>query len=135
LDLRYSEQDEKFRRELAAWLERYPGHELAGWVGELVHECETRLVRNDLYLAHYYESTRTAAGQRLHAERARALVGERTFRTWVAYLAGASAGFVRGYLGLYQVVASRRDPAVRAAVPTTREAIYVPATRALARAS
>jgi cyclopropane-fatty-acyl-phospholipid synthase len=85
---------------------------------------------------HYARTTRQWAERLLeNAERARTLVGERTFRTWVAYLAGASAGFVRGYLGLYQVVASRRDPAFRAAVPTTREAIYVPAAQALARAS
>lgn len=64
------------RSELAAWLERYPGHELAGWVGDLVRECDTRIVRSDLYLAGYYERTRTAAGQRLHAERAKALALE-----------------------------------------------------------
>ena len=64
------------RGELAAWLERYPGHELAGWVGDLVHECQARLVRSDLYLAEFYASTRSDAGQRLHATRARALAIE-----------------------------------------------------------
>jgi tetratricopeptide (TPR) repeat protein len=64
------------RGELAAWLERYPGHELAGWVGDLVRECQARIVRSDLYLAEYYEHTGTRAGQRLHAERARSLALE-----------------------------------------------------------
>lgn len=64
------------RGELAAWLERYPGHELAGWVGDLVRECQGRLVRSDLYLAGYYERVQAPAGQRLHAGRARALALE-----------------------------------------------------------
>lgn len=60
------------RVELAAWLERHPGHELAGWAADVMRECQARLVRSDLYLAGYYERTRAPAGQRLHAERARA---------------------------------------------------------------
>ena len=71
-----------------------------------------------------------------NAERARALVGERVYRTWVAYLASSSVGFTQGSLGLYQVVAARPDPAEREAVPTTRESIYAFAPpSALARAS
>lgn len=64
------------RAELREWLERYPGHELAAWVSELMHECQTRLVRNDLYLAGYYERVEEPAGQRLHARRAQALALE-----------------------------------------------------------
>jgi hypothetical protein len=60
-------------------------------------------------------------------------VGERTYRTWVAYLAGASVGFTEGALGLYQIVAARPDPAVSVAVPSTREAIYAPDVEAVAR--
>jgi cyclopropane-fatty-acyl-phospholipid synthase len=87
--------------------------------------------------AHYARTTKQWAERlQANAERARALVGERTYRTWVAYLASSSVGFTRGNLGLYQVVAARADPA-RAAVPTTREAIYAPRAgeRRLARAS
>jgi cyclopropane-fatty-acyl-phospholipid synthase len=88
--------------------------------------------------AHYARTTRQWV-ERLQAnsERARALVGERVYRTWIAYLASSSVGFTQGSLGLYQVVAARPDPAVREAVPTTREAIYAaPApARRLARAS
>ena len=79
--------------------------------------------------------------ERLQAneERARALAGERIYRTWIGYLAASSVSFTQGSTGLYQVVASRADPAVREAVPTTREAIYSVAApaekRKLARAS
>jgi cyclopropane-fatty-acyl-phospholipid synthase len=88
--------------------------------------------------AHYARTTKQWAERlQANAERARALVGERTYRTWVAYLASSSVGFTRGNIGLYQVVAARADPARRAAVPTTREAIYAPRAgeRRLARAS
>ena len=88
--------------------------------------------------AHYARTTKQWAERlQANAERARAIVGERTYRTWVAYLASSSVGFTRGNLGLYQVVAARADPARRAAVPTTREAIYAPRAgeRRLARAS
>ncbi len=89
---------------------------------------------------HYARTTRQWVERlQANAERARALVGERTYRTWIAYLASSSVGFTHGALGLYQVVASRPDPAVRDAVPATREAIYSAAApaerRRLARAS
>jgi tetratricopeptide (TPR) repeat protein len=74
--------------ELAAWLTRYPGHELEGWASELLAECRARLVRSDLYLARFYERTATPAGVRLHAERARALAREQGL---VEELAGAEA--------------------------------------------
>jgi cyclopropane-fatty-acyl-phospholipid synthase len=88
--------------------------------------------------AHYARTTRQWVERlQANADRARALVGERTYRTWIAYLASSAVGFTNGTLGLYQVVASRADPARRAAVPTTREAIYAPraTARTLARAS
>ena len=86
--------------------------------------------------AHYARTTRQWV-ERLQAngERARALVGERVYRTWLLYLAASSVSFTQGSLGLYQIVAARPDPAA-AAVPTTREAIYARAERpALAQAS
>jgi tetratricopeptide (TPR) repeat protein len=62
--------------ELAAWLQRHPEEELTSWVQEVRHDCLARLVRSDLYLAHFYERTGATAGQRLHAERARAVALE-----------------------------------------------------------
>jgi len=89
---------------------------------------------------HYARTTRQWVERlQANAERARALVGERVYRTWIGYLAASSVGFTKGTLGLYQVVASRPDPARTEAVPTTREAIYAPSPvvreRSIARAS
>jgi cyclopropane-fatty-acyl-phospholipid synthase len=89
---------------------------------------------------HYARTTRQWAERlQANAERARALAGERIYRTWIGYLAASSVSFTQGSTGLYQVVASRADPAVREAVPTTREGIYSVAApaekRKLARAS
>ena len=86
--------------------------------------------------AHYARTTRQWVERlQANATRARALVGERVYRTWLTYLASSSVGFSEGSLGLYQVVAARPDPAVRHATPTTREALYAPRHPALARAS
>ena len=58
------------------------------------------------------------------ADEARALVGERVYRTWRLYLTCSAAGFEGGSLGLYQVLMRKhRDPKVGYA-PTTREPLY-----------
>ena len=84
--------------------------------------------------AHYARTTRQWVERlQANAARARALVSERIYRTWLTYLAASSVAFTQGSLGLYQVVAARPDPGMREAVPTTREAIYAstpPATAA-----
>jgi cyclopropane-fatty-acyl-phospholipid synthase len=91
--------------------------------------------------AHYARTTRQWVERlQANAERARALVDERVYRTWIAYLAASSVSFTQGSIGLYQVVATRPDPTAVVAVPTTREAIYTPRestaqVRSLARAS
>jgi cyclopropane-fatty-acyl-phospholipid synthase len=89
--------------------------------------------------AHYARTTRQWVERlQANAARARALVSERVYRTFLAYLAGASVGFTLGNLGLYQVVATRPNPATREVIPTTREGLYTgwpPTPRKLARAS
>ena len=87
--------------------------------------------------AHYARTTRQWVERlQANADRARALVSERVYRTWLLYLAAASVSFRQGSIGLYQVVAGRRDPAAVTAAPTTRESVYARAERpALARAS
>jgi len=80
---------------------------------------------------HYARTTRQWVERlQANAARARALVTERVYRTWLTYLAASSVAFTQGSLGLYQVVASRPDPGMREAVPTTREAIYASASPA-----
>jgi cyclopropane-fatty-acyl-phospholipid synthase len=82
---------------------------------------------------HYARTTRDWA-QRLQARRgeALALVGERTYRTWVGYLAAASVAFESGWIGLHQVVGTHRT--AQATVPWTREAVYAGAGDATRRA-
>jgi len=58
------------------------------------------------------------------ADEARALVGERTYRTWRLYLTCSAVAFESGSLGLYQVLMRKhRDPLIPAA-PRTREHLY-----------
>lgn len=67
---------------------------------------------------HWAESIR--ANQKAAIE----LVGEKKYRTWLLYLASSSVNFEEGSINLYQVLASRPNPATRIA-PATREAIYL----------
>ena len=63
------------------------------------------------------------------ADEARALAGERTYRTWLLYLTCSAAAFEGGSIGLYQVLTRKHgDPAVGHA-PRTREHIYEKETR------
>jgi len=58
------------------------------------------------------------------ADEARALAGERTYRTWLLYLTCSAVAFEGGSLGLYQVLMRKhRDPMVGSA-PRTREPLY-----------
>jgi cyclopropane-fatty-acyl-phospholipid synthase len=69
--------------------------------------------------------------ERLHAraDEARAIVGERVYRTWLLYLTCSTVAFETGSIGLYQVLlAKHADPAVGAA-PSTREFLYAPDSR------
>ena len=68
-----------------------------------------------------------------NAAAARALVGERIYRTWLAYLASAPVAFVQGSIDLSQSVLRRPDPAARSSVPTTREDLCRPRAAADAR--
>src|SRR2546430_2196342 len=72
---------------------------------------------------HYARTTRQWAERlQANAERARALAGERIYRTWIGYLAASSVSFTQGPTGLYPGVASRARPARCGAVPTPRAA-------------
>jgi len=63
---------------------------------------------------HYVRTTREwVARLEANAGRARALVGERRYRTWIAYLAAASIAFEEGWIAVHQLVARRRQDAAR----------------------
>ena len=73
---------------------------------------------------HYALTTRHWC-ERLTARRevAEKLVGEQTYRMWVAYLAGCSLAFARGSARIYQTLASRTSKA-ESLVPLTRADLY-----------
>jgi cyclopropane-fatty-acyl-phospholipid synthase len=129
------------RSSQTAFLERYvfPNGEMDNVTHllDVLEQSRFEILDVESLRPHYARTTRQWV-ERLQANAgaARALVSERTYRIWLAYLASASVGFTDGSIGLYQVVAARRADAHRSAVPTTRESIYAGAApRPLARAS
>lgn len=105
----------------------FPGSELTP-VGETT-ECleRTGFEVHDIesWREHYAHTTRFWC-QNLSANRERAveLVGREKYNLWVAYLAGASAGFTAGSIKLYQVVATKRAKKGLSGMPPTREHLY-----------
>lgn len=73
----------------------------------------------------HYQLTTKLWCDRLTANREKAieLVGEETYRIWVAYLAGCSLAFLRGSARLYQTVATNK-PKGMPATPQTRADLY-----------
>jgi cyclopropane-fatty-acyl-phospholipid synthase len=61
---------------------------------------------------------------RARADEARALVGERIYRTWLLYLTCSAVSFESGAIGLYQVLLRKQGDATGGAVPGTREDLY-----------
>ena len=61
---------------------------------------------------------------RARADEARAIVGERTYRTWLLYLTCSAVAFEAGSIGLYQVLARKQWDRAGGSAPTTREDLY-----------
>ena len=59
-----------------------------------------------------------------HRDEARALVGEKKYRTWRIYMAGYALAFERGWVSIYQVLATRPFDNGALAIPLTREHVY-----------
>ena len=73
---------------------------------------------------HYARTCRHWAERlQARAEEARAIVGERIYRTWLLYLTCSSVAFAGGSLGLYQVL-MRKQWDQSFTRPTTREDLY-----------
>ncbi|MEO8628188.1 MAG: cyclopropane-fatty-acyl-phospholipid synthase family protein [Betaproteobacteria bacterium] len=64
--------------------------------------------------------------ERLEArqDEARAMVGEKKFRTWLIYMAGSAHGFSRGWISIYQLLGVKTLPGGTASYPLTREHMY-----------
>lgn len=106
--------------------------------GELVHvsHAARELARGGLELVDaeclrpHYARTLWAWSDNLerHIERARELTNEATVRAYRLYLAGSAMGFERGWLSLYQLLATRPDDAAAPARSWAARADY-PFTR------
>src|SRR5262245_9418079 len=105
----------------------FPNGDMAG-VSETLTEMERaswEIVDVENLRLHYARTCRHWV-ERLTArsDEARALVGERTYRTWLLYLACSAVAFEEGSIGLYQALLRKhRDPA-GPTTPGTREDIY-----------
>jgi cyclopropane-fatty-acyl-phospholipid synthase len=58
------------------------------------------------------------------AAEARALVGERIYRTWLLYLTCSAVAFEQGSIGLYQVLLRKHGDRTGGRAPRTREDLY-----------
>ena len=74
---------------------------------------------------HYAKTLETWAG-RLEAaqEEARALVGEKRYRTWLVYLAGCAHAFAQGWVSIHQILAVKANRRGMQPVPWTRSHLY-----------
>jgi cyclopropane-fatty-acyl-phospholipid synthase len=105
----------------------FPNGDLAG-LSETLTEMERaglEILDVEGLRLHYARTCRQWVERlRARADEARALAGERTYRTWLLYLTCSAVAFEDGSIGLYQVLLQKhRDPAVGHA-PRTREQLY-----------
>ena len=105
----------------------FPNGDLAG-LSQTLTEIERagfEIVDVEGLRLHYARTCRQWVERlRERADEARALAGERTYRTWLLYLTCSVVAFEDGSIGLYQVLSRKHgDPAVGRA-PRTREHLY-----------
>jgi cyclopropane-fatty-acyl-phospholipid synthase len=105
----------------------FPNGDLAG-LSETVTEMERaglEIMDIEGLRLHYARTCRHWV-ERLQerASEARALVGERTYRTWLLYLTCSAVAFEAGSIGLYQVLMRKHGDATIDRGPRTREHLY-----------
>jgi cyclopropane-fatty-acyl-phospholipid synthase len=103
----------------------FPGAEFER-VGHIVSRLEAagfRIVDVEALGGHYALTTASWLS-RLQANREAAvrIVGERVYRTWIAYLAAATVAFRRGWIDLHQILVER--PSGQSPRPAIRERWY-----------
>jgi cyclopropane-fatty-acyl-phospholipid synthase len=107
----------------------FPNGDLAGLTETLTEMERARLEILDVEsLRLHYARTCRQWVERLmaRAEEARALVGERVFRTWRLYLTCSAVAFESGSIGLYQVLMRKHGDPTGGTAPRTRERLYAP---------
>jgi cyclopropane-fatty-acyl-phospholipid synthase len=77
-------------------------------------------------LRRHYAQTCAEWAYRLeaHADRARAIAGEKRFRIWSLYLAGCAYGFAHNWMSIYQVLACKQGGPGMNPLPLTRAFMY-----------
>jgi cyclopropane-fatty-acyl-phospholipid synthase len=58
------------------------------------------------------------------ADEARAIAGERVYRTWLLYLAASAVAVETASIGLYQVLLRKHGDRAGGVAPATREGLY-----------
>jgi cyclopropane-fatty-acyl-phospholipid synthase len=105
----------------------FPNGEISG-VSETMTEMERagwEVLDVENLRLHYARTCRQWVERlQARADEARAIVGERTYRTWLLYLACSSMAFAGGSIGLYQFLLRKQWDRVGWTAPTTREDLY-----------
>ena len=101
--------------DLSGFTETVTEMERAGWE---VADAENLRLHYARTCRHWVERLRA------RADEARAIVGERIYRTWLLYLSCSTVAFEAGSIGLYQVLARKQWDRAIGITPTTREDLY-----------
>ncbi len=105
----------------------FPNGDLAG-LTETLREMERarfEILDVEGLRLHYARTCRQWVERlRARADEARALVGERVYRTWLLYLTCSAVAFEAGSIGLYQVLLRKHGDRAGGPAPRTREALY-----------
>ncbi|HEV8614184.1 MAG TPA: cyclopropane-fatty-acyl-phospholipid synthase family protein [Methylomirabilota bacterium] len=106
----------------------FPNGDLAGLTETLTEMEAARWEILDVegLRLHYARTCRHwVEGLRARADEARAIVGERVYRTWLLYLTCSAVAFESGSIGLYQALLRKHGDRTGGVAPTTRESLYV----------
>ena len=105
----------------------FPNGDLSGF-SETVTEMERarwEILDVENLRLHYARTCRHWVERlRARSDEARAIVGERVYRTWLLYLTCSAVAFEAGSIGLYQVLTRKQGDRTGGTVPTTREDLY-----------
>ena len=105
----------------------FPNGDLAGLTETLmaIERARWEILDVEGLRLHYARTCRQWV-ERLEAraDEARALVGERVYRTWRLYLTCSAVAFENGSIGLYQVLLRKHGDATGGTAPRTRENLY-----------
>jgi len=105
----------------------FPNGDLAGLTQTLTEMERARFEILDVEgLGLHYARTCRQWVERLtgRADEARAIAGERVYRTWRLYLTCSAVAFESGSIGLYQVLMRKHGDSTGGSAPRTREHLY-----------